>query len=107
MSEHGRKETTRFIVSSIIGGAVITTVLLITQILVMQHMPYRDLPMMPKPIFIALLLPGVAATEVLDSAPDWIETSGFLIANVLAYAVVIAVIRGFVKAARQNPVDSK
>ena len=76
----------RRIAVSLIGGLGVTAALTIVSAVFVRLMPYRDLPMMPKPFFLFALLPGILAAESVESH-RWIRASVFWIANALAYAI--------------------
>ena len=76
----------RRIAVSLIGGLGITAALTLASAVLFRLMPYRDLPMMPKPFFLVTLLPGILAAESIESQ-RWISASVFWIANVLAHGI--------------------
>ena len=77
---------TRRVVVSLVGGFGITAGLGLLSALSIKFMPYRDLPMMPKPFFLFALSPGVITAELIDG-PRWIHEGVFWTANMLAYAI--------------------
>jgi hypothetical protein len=76
----------RRIAVSLVGGLGITAALTYFSAVFVRLMPYRDLPMMPKPFFLFALFPGMLAAESIESHL-WIRASVFWIANALAYAI--------------------
>jgi hypothetical protein len=58
-------------------------------------MPYRDLPMMPKPFFMYALLPAMLAAGIIDSPHTWIIYSVFWIPNTLSYAAGVLLLHAF------------
>ena len=79
----------RSITISLLGGLTITGALAFCSALFIHYLPYRDLPMMPKPFFLYALSPGIFASELIESRHRWMHESAFWMTNVLAYAIVV------------------
>jgi hypothetical protein len=79
----------RSITTSLLGGLTITGALAFCSALFIHYLPYRDLPMMPKPFFLYALSPGILASEMLNSRDHWMHESAFWVGNVSAYAIVV------------------
>jgi hypothetical protein len=78
----------RRVVVSLVGGFGVTAGLELLSALSTKFMPYRDLPMMPKPFFLFALFPGLITAELIDG-PRWLQESVFWTVNMLAYAMVV------------------
>jgi len=70
--------------STTFGFGVVGGLYVCTRLMSRVH-PYRDLPFMPKPLFVYALLPGFVAAEPFKNR--WIEATAFLLANVLLYSL--------------------
>jgi hypothetical protein len=82
----------RRVTISLALGLGITAALTSSSVLLSRLMPYRDLPMMPKPFFIYALSPGIAAADIIDSSRTWVMELVFWIANALFYATGVLVL---------------
>jgi hypothetical protein len=78
----------RRIAISLFAGFCITATLTLGSDLFIWLMPYRDKPFMPKPFFLYLLAPGIAAAELVDGV-KWISLTIYVMANSIAYALIL------------------
>ena len=87
-------QTERRVAICLLSGLSITLALTFLSTLVIRLFPYKDLPMMPKPVFLYALAPGIIAGEWF--AHGWIQESVFFVTNSVVYAIaafgIIAVI---------------
>src|SRR5215469_15232880 len=71
--------------SSVCGSALVGSLYALS-CLVSRWFPYRDLPSMPKPLFLYALLPGFLAAGAFDN--KWVSIAAFFLANSLVHVAV-------------------
>jgi hypothetical protein len=70
--------------SATFGFGAVGSLCLFSRLISQLH-PYRDLPFMPKSVFVYALLPGFLAAEPFGN--KWIQVTAFFLSNVLLYSV--------------------
>lgn len=68
-------------------GFVISLLLSVLSQLAIRMMPYRDLPMMPKPFFLFTLLPGFIVANTLPLHYPWLRYAVFISVNGIVFSL--------------------
>jgi hypothetical protein len=87
---------------SLLCGIGLTLALTFLSSLAVRLFPYRDLPMMPKPLFLLPLLPGATFGELLSG---WLRYAVFYIANSVVYAFFVFCTIAIMSAVRRTERD--
>jgi hypothetical protein len=85
---------------SLLLGVTIALVLSFLSQLAIRLVPYRDLPIMPKPFFLYTLAPGLIVAEQFERG--WVQQLAYYLTNSLFYAVAVFCVTALIRTATRR-----